>query len=548
MALESFVYNHIYCLSLFISIVMIAFISFIWMLNKRKGVYKELETLKIDLENRVEDRTRELKISNEQLQDEVLKRKHAQEILRQAKEDAESANRAKSEYLANLSHELRTPLNVILGFSELLERSSDATKEQCEHLRIINRSGEHLLALINDVLEMSKIEAGQIRLNPTSFNLHDSIRGIEEMIRRRAQEKGLIFLVDIKDAPKYIKTDESKFRQILINLLNNAIKFTHSGSIQLRVSYNQLRSKELDIEIEDTGIGIPNKDMLSIFDSFSRLSHDRYGIEGTGLGLSISQKLIVLLGGNISIDSQYQCGSLVRFSITFEEANQNVSELHHQGNMLISVDKNWQHIQILVVEDKWENRLLLKHLLLQVGLKVIEAPNGQKAIEQYLRYRPALIFMDIRMPLMSGIEATKRIRKLPQGKKVKIIAITAHAFQEYKEDILAVGCDDLIRKPYRKSDIFDSIKKHVGVTFYTDKKLYDHYEIIEDLKPDDLRVLPKEIICKLKQASVDLDVKDFKSVIEDIYPKHPQIASTLQKLSNEFRYDQVLVCLKQLSV
>jgi len=538
--------NYFYCLCIIISIVMFAFITIIWALSKHKRINKELETLKEHLEKMVEYRTKELTQSNKQLQEEIEKRECAQEALRRAKDAAESANRAKSEYLANLSHELRTPLNVILGFSQLLERGSDTTVQQREHIGIINRSGEHLLALINDVLEMSKIEAGQIRLNITSFNLHESIKGIEEMIRRRAEEKGLIFQVDLQNVPKYIKTDESKLRQILINILHNAIKFTNSGSIQLRIFVNKSVSTQLDIEIEDTGIGIPQEDMQSIFDSFSRLSHDRYGIEGSGLGLAISKKLISILGGNISIDSKDQFGTLFRFSISYEEENQSLPTFDSHGSRILSVDKNWQHIQILVVEDKWENRLLLKSLLLQVGFKVLEASNGQKAIEQFLRYRPALIFMDIRMPLMSGIEATQKIRKLPQGKQVRIIAITAHAFVEFREDILAVGCDDLIRKPYRKSEIYESIKKHVGVTFVTNRKLY-----VEDsdsdtdtiLKPDDLAVLPENITHRLKKAAIDLDVSEFESIVEEVRSAYPKIADVLHSLSLQFRYDQVLACL-----
>jgi len=533
-------------MSLMVSIVILSFLVIIWGLKKLKQIKKELEILKNHLESLVENRTKELKQSNEQLQEEILKREHAQETLRRAKEAAESANRAKSDYLANLSHELRTPLNVILGFSQLLERKSDATIQQREHLNIIHSSSEHLLSLINDVLEVSKIEAGQIRLHSKIFNLHDSVKGIAEMIGRRAEEKGLSFQVNIENTPKYIQTDESKLRQILINLLNNSIKFTNSGAIQLRVFVSKSVSRQLEIEIEDTGIGIPQDDMLSIFDSFSRISHDRYGIEGSGLGLAISKKLIDLLGGNISIHSKDGKGSLFRFSFKYKEVSQNRPAVFTQSKKVISVDKNWQHIQILVVEDKWENRLLLKSLLLQVGLKVIEATNGQKAIEQYLRYRPALIFMDIRMPVMSGIEATQKIRKLPQGKHVKIIAITAHAFEEFRENILAVGCDDLIRKPYRKTEIFDSISKHVGVTFFTDsQQQHDDTETIFLPQSEEIAELPADLRHKLRNAAMDLDVKEFESLIKEFQPEHSHIATTLLKLSKQFRYDQILACLNE---
>ncbi|ETR73347.1 MAG: multi-sensor hybrid histidine kinase [Candidatus Magnetoglobus multicellularis str. Araruama] len=538
-------------MSLIISLILLfAFVSIIWAMKKRQRVNTELEALKAHLENMVDERTQELTLSNKQLQEEIVKRERAQEALRQAKDAAESANRAKSDYLANLTHELRTPLNAILGFSQLLERSPDANEQQREYLSIINRSGEHLLTLINDVLEMSKIEAGQIHMNMTAFNLHASIKGIEEMIHRRAEEKGLIFQVDFKGTPQHIKTDEGKFRQILINLLNNAIKFTHSGTIQLRVfiddtyTSSSIKSRRLDIEIEDTGIGIPRQEKDSIFDPFSRISHDKYGMEGAGLGLAISKKLIELLGGNISIESKDHSGSLVRFYISYHEPDPNLPTRVNKKNMIRSVDKNWQHIQILVVEDKWENRLLLKNLLLQVGFKVLSAQNGQKAIEQFRRYHPALIFMDIRMPLMSGIEATKKIRKMPDGNTVKIIAITAHAFEEFREDILAVGCDDLIRKPYRDSDIFDSIKKHLGVTFVTERQFQiDEVKTGFTLSQKDLLVLPDNIRHTLRQATIDLDVSHFEAIVDEIRLEYPALANRLLELSSQFRYDYILDCL-----
>ncbi|MBF0450193.1 MAG: response regulator [Candidatus Magnetomorum sp.] len=538
-----------------ISILICTLFFIISNMKKRKKANSALEEMKDHLENMVAERTRELTLSNQQLQEEIVKRERAQEALRRAKETAEAANRAKSDFLANMSHELRTPLNAILGFSKLMEHNSDAAELQREYLGIINRSGEHLLELINDVLEMSKIEAGQIKLNLSSFNLHHTIKGIEDMIRGRAEKKGLTFKVDCLNIPHFIKTDVSKFRQVLINLLSNAIKFTDSGAIHLKVSGKEFHTgidfapQILEVEIEDTGIGIAKKEMHAIFDSFSRISHDKYGMEGAGLGLAISKKLIELMGGKISIESAEQFGSIFRFTIHYQQASQMESmQLSHQ-NVVISVNKNWKHIKILVVEDKWENRLLLKRLLLRVGFQVIEAENGQEAIQEFQKHQPGLIFMDIRMQLMSGIEATAKIRSLPHGKKVKIVAITAHAFEEFREDILAVGCDDFIRKPYRESEIFDSIQKLLGVTFVTEKRYYTNHtkhltvSPAVELQKDDVSVLPKIIRKRIKTMAVNLDASRFETLVEEIRQEYPEIAGKLFELSRQFRYDHILNCL-----
>ena len=524
-------------------------------MRKRKKANRALEELKDRLENMVDERTRELTVSNQQLQEEIVKRERAQEALRRAKEAAESANRAKSYFLANMSHELRTPLNAILGFSKLMEQNPDATDLQRENLGIINRSGEHLLELINDVLEMSKIEAGQIKLNLTQFNFHNSIKGIEEMIRGRAEEKGLVFNVEYKNSPQYIKTDESKFRQVLINLLSNAIKFTESGKIFLRVfeenkdETSEKNLKKLLVEIEDTGIGIPEKERHAIFDSFSKISHDKYGMEGSGLGLSISKKLIELMDGEIYFESKEKYGSMFRFYIQYQQINQNSPPHVIQAKKIISIDKNWKHIKILVAEDKWENRLLLKRVLRRVGLNVIEANNGKESVEQFQMHNPELIFMDIRMPAMSGIDATRKIRKISGGKKVKIIAITAHAFEEFREEILAVGFDDFIRKPYKELDIFENIQKHLGVTFVTNTSVNDQenksssdIKLVE-LKPEKMTLLPENIREKLRKAALDLDVSNFENIIDDIDSSYPDIATSLLELSRQFRYDHVLECL-----
>jgi len=541
---------------LIISFLLCTLLAIISNMKKRKKANTELEIMKERLEKMVAERTRELTVSNQQLQEEIVERERAQEALRRAKEKAESANRAKSDFLTNMSHELRTPLNAILGFSKLMEHTPDITEYQREHLEIINKSGEHLLELINDVLEMSKIEAGQIKINLTSVDLHNTVKGIENMIRGRAEEKGLNFSVDCFHIPRFIKTDISKFRQVLINLLNNAIKFTDAGDIHLRIyGLNDheglpLFPQTLEIEIEDTGIGIPEKEMHAIFDSFSRISHDKYGTEGTGLGLAISKKLIELMGGGISIESKKNLGSIFRFTIQYKKATRVDPNVSCNEMLYISVNKNWNHIKIMVAEDKWENRLLLKRILNRVGLNVIEAINGLEAFELFQKHQPHLIFMDIRMQMMSGIEATAKIRDHHQGKKTKIVAITAHAFEEFREDILTIGFDDFIRKPYREYEIFESIQKLLGTTFVTQKNMCTDKSTkfnasLTDitLTKDMLSALPKTFLEEIKKSAIDLDVSRFEKHVERIQSEFPTIASKLFELSKQFRYDQILDCL-----
>jgi PAS domain S-box-containing protein len=397
--------------------------------------------------------------------------------LQEARREAEAANQAKSTFLANMSHKLRTPLNAILGFSQLMDGDLNLTDEQQENLEIINRSGEHLLALINDVLEMSKIEAGRVALQETSFDLYGLLDSLEEMFRLRAEHRGLtLSLRRAENVPRYVVTDEGKLRQVLSNLLGNAVKFTREGGVSLRVSApspalprTQARTI-LHFEVEDTGPGIAPEELEVVFDPFVQATVGQGPQEGTGLGLTISRQFVRLMGGDITASSKLGQGSLFQFDVQVGLAAAAEFEETRPGRRVVGLAPDQRAaddrpFRLLVVEDKETNRRLLVKLLESLGFDVQEAVNGQQALEMWEHWQPHLIWMDMRMPVMNGHEATQRIKTTPRGQAAIIIALTATAFEEDREQILLEGCDDFVRKPFRKDDIYDMLVKHLGVRF-----------------------------------------------------------------------------------
>ena len=476
--------------------------------------------------------------------------------LEQTAEAANTANRAKSEFLANMSHELRTPLNAILGFAQLMQRDATAQNDQAkrphaEYLDIISRSGEHLLNLINDVLSMAKIESGRTTFDPVSFDLRYLLRTLEEMLRMRAEAKALQLFVEVGAAvPQYIKTDEGKLRQVLVNLVGNAIKFTQVGHVTLQVSAVEplpdevIESHAICIRVKDTGPGIPPEDVNHLFDPFYQASVTRTAQQGTGLGLTISQKFVGLMGGEITVQTVSEQGSVFSFCIEAMPASLEDLPSRPLGEV-VGLAAGEPKYRILVVEDIFSARRLLVDLLSLAGFEVQATPNGKEAITLTKIWHPHLIWMDMRMPVMDGYEATRQIRKMNNNPEPKIIALTASAFEEERTAILDSGCDDLVRKPFRTDAIFSKIAEHLGVKYlYADEPAKPKVPDLPGLEPKALLVMPELWRSHFHQAALEVDADALQSLIDQIPPEHPSLREPLLGLIQTFSFDELLALSK----
>jgi PAS domain S-box-containing protein len=472
--------------------------------------------------------------------------------LQEARREAEAANQAKSVFLANMSHELRTPLNAILGFTQLMDRDPNLTAAQQENLGIINRSGEHLLALINEVLEMSKIEAGRVTLEETSFDLYRLLDGLEEMFGLRARDKGLALSFErAENVPQYVRTDEGKLRQVLSNLLGNAVKFTQEGGVALRVralSPSQER-ETLHFEVEDTGPGIAPEELAVVFDPFVQATSGQQPQEGTGLGLSISRQYVRLMGGDLTVSSELGQGSLFKFDVQIGLADATEVQAAQPRRRVLGLEPNQPIYRLLVAEDKGTNRQLLVKLLEPLGFEVKEAVNGQEALEVWERWEPHLIWMDMRMPVMDGYEATRRIKATTKGQATVIIALTATAFEEDRERVLLEGCNDFVRKPFREDEIFDKLAEHLGVRFVYEEQAppatAQLAEAQDVLTPAALAALPTGWVADLQQATVKADLNLILTLVDQIRGENPALADALADLAQNFGYKEILTLIEQ---
>ncbi|MES9946039.1 MAG: AAA family ATPase [Candidatus Thiodiazotropha sp.] len=490
-------------------------------ITERKRAEEELVRYKGHLEETVQQRTEELRL---------------------ARDEAEAANRAKSVFLANMSHELRTPLNAILGFSHMMQRDENLSEDQHETLNIINTSGEHLLKLINDVLEIAKIEAGKLQLEIAAFDLHALVREVTDMMRLRAQQKGLQLELDqASEFPRYIKGDEARLRQILVNLVSNAVKFTVEGGVTIRLGVTGNNHRQLLLEIVDTGSGISDQDQQRLFKPFEQLPEGKTQV-GTGLGLSIVQHFIRLMDGNIVVESSLGKGSQFHVELPLNEADEEeigrlAGKRHGEVSGLAPGQKSYR---ILIAEDQRDNQLLLVKLMTQVGMQVKVAENGEECVEIFKKWKPDLIWMDRRMPVMDGVEATRRIRRLRGGKKVKIVAVTASAFKEQEPEMLDAGMDDYIRKPFLFGEIYDSLAQQLGVQFTYHKDENAPKIVRQVLTTEHMLAVTDEQREALRLAVVSLDRQNIDSVIKQIAKDSADLGQVLSQLADEFDYPTIL--------
>jgi signal transduction histidine kinase/DNA-binding NarL/FixJ family response regulator len=479
------------------------------------------------LEKRVEERTTELQLANRNLI--------------QAKDAAEMANRAKSAFLANMSHELRTPLNAILGFTQLMVRDKSLSLEHRDNLSVVSRSGEHLLSLINDVLEISKIEAGQTTLTEEAFDLYRLLKDLQGMFQLRAEDKKLQLMFEyIENVPQYVTLDQGKLRQVLINLLSNAIKFTETGGVILRAKIQ--KTSHLYFEIEDTGPGIAPEEQSALFDAFTQTETGQKSQEGTGLGLSISQQFVHLMQGTISVRSNIGHGSVFSFDVAFQPAK--AEDIHQKDQIIrnvVGLAPNQPTYRILIVEDREENRKLLTRFLTPLGFEVREAEDGKVGVDVWHEWQPHLIWMDMRMPIMDGYEATKRIKANTQSKKTVIIALTASVFEEERSLVLSVGCDDFVRKPFKPQEIYDALTKHLGVEFIYEDNVPHTEETISDAHLSELiSQLPSEWILNFHASANRADTEEMLTLLKQIDPTHITIAQELTNMVNNFQLEELI--------
>jgi PAS domain S-box-containing protein len=494
--------------------------------TEQKAAQQALQRAHDELETRVEQRTTELRDMNV--------------LLNEAKESAEAASRAKNEFLARMSHELRTPLNSILGYLQIFSRDLNLTPGQQQGLDVVRRSGEHLLAMITEILDLAKIEAGQMELRPCDFNLRKLVEELSDATRVRAGEKDLEFSAQIDaELPFSVHGDEQRLRQLLLNLLVNAAKFTDSGRVTFR-ALNQSAPGKIRFEVEDTGVGIATEQLEEIFMPFHQVGNSSRLSEGTGLGLTISRELAHMIGGELTVRSTPGSGSLFSVDISLPVVS-SASETRETLNEQRIVGYQGARRRILVVDDIAENRQVIIDMLAPLGFALAEAETGAVALELAAIFRPDLVLLDLRMPDMDGYEAARRIRGLPELEKIIIIALSASVFDQTRAESMDAGCDDFLAKPVWLDDLLEMLRAHLGFDW-----VYRNAERKASMIPEssvDSEPLPRDQVRALLHLSRCGDVNGVLARLDHIATlgdHYASLVNELRHLAMDFRMRDII--------
>jgi signal transduction histidine kinase/CheY-like chemotaxis protein len=492
-------------------------------LAESRRTQQELRGYKEDLELLVQDRTADLV---------------------EARDEALAANRAKGVFLANMSHDLRTPLNAILGFARLTREAEDLPEHHREKVEIIERSGEHLLDLINDLLDLAKVEAGKLTLEEAPADLTDLLSEVAELMRVRAEEKGLKLYVDQSEAfPRHALIDAVKLRRILTNLLANAIQYTERGQVTLHADAEMEPTLLLKFVVADTGVGIGFEDQERIFAPFVRAGTP--GADGSGLGLAITRDYVRLMNGTIGLESAPGRGSRFQIAVPAKTAAPGVlSRSKGEARRVIGLAAGQPVYRVLIVEDQKENRILLHHLLSGVGFDVRAVEDGAAAVETFGSWRPHFIWMDWRMPVMDGEGATQRIREMEGGREVKITAITASLFPNDYRAIMAAGVDEVVRKPFRTEDVLDCMARSLGVRYVHAHDTTDSERTETEIIPQRLSMLPEQLRVELTNAVISLDVARMVKIVGRVAELDADLGSALAAYVDRFAFTRILTAIQ----
>ncbi len=524
-----------------------------------------------------------------QAQTEIADRKQAEAALQKAALVAETANRAKSEFLANMSHELRTPLNGVLGYAQILKTDKTLSRDHQESLNNIQQCGKHLLMLIEDVLDLSKIEAKKMELYPTELNLTNFLKNIADLFQMRSSQKDIEFSYEqVSPLPQSVYFDEKRLRQILINLLGNAVKFTNSGRVTFKVGYvgteawrrGQVENTELStlsselkqnylrfckkiiadkhalqirFQVEDTGTGIDSSKLEEIFLPFHQVGANRF-VEGTGLGLSISRKLAKLMDSEIQVKSTLGQGSIfwIDLELTAPKRYLEVASLQEQRWLVGFVgDKR----KVLIVDDNQLNRSMLSKLLSRLGFEIAEAENGQECLRKAVEFKPNVILMDLLMPVMDGLETARRVRQLPELKDVVLIALSASAFEKTQQESLLAGCDYFMPKPIEAHHFLEQLGLHLGLEWIYEDFVESKQRKTASVSPKSelptystlLPPVAESVAIMLKLAAMgDIEgIFDEAVKLESLEPKLISLVSRVRQLAKKFGLKQIRSLLKQ---